>query len=146
MRYFAILLFSAYILMATLAAPLLHFGDEIRLHPSSDMAAMNMESRGTNSSALGMSDIISRCLRAAAFFTTAIPSSPLTLAILTVVLLLYGILARFMTDVHDLMKRWKFAEIGRIDWSTILYLAQRPFRKWLALLELSPNFIAASSG
>lgn len=145
MKFFIILLFSIYIAMATLAAPLLHFGNEIRVHESSDMA-MSMESHNDGFSTLSLSDFISRCLRAASFFTTAVPSSPLVLEILAVLLLLCGALLRCGQMMFDSPGMRQFLEVRRRDSETIRYFAQRLFREWLALFELSPNVIAASSG
>ena len=147
MKFFVVLLFSTYMIMATLAAPLLHFGNEqIRVHDSSENASMNTESRSMDSFGFNMNDTISRCLRAAAFFTTAVPSSLVAMAILAAIVLLCGIVLRFGAATYNLIGRWKFPEKRHAYFSLILYLAIRLFRKWLALLELSPNFIAASSG
>ncbi len=146
MKFLSILLLSVYIMLATLSAPMFHFGKTNAVHDLSKPAAM--DEHGASPMKADRGDMLSRCIQAATFFTTAIPS--LFIQILKTLLIVFVILGSvalgFGSNTQDLFGRWKLTAVGRSYCRTVLYLALRLFRKWHALLKLSQNFIATASG
>lgn len=146
MKLLAALIFLVYIVLATLSAPMLHFGTTITTHELSGSA--NMDAHNLNKIKDNMSDMASRCIQVATFFTTAIPSYFIQYAklILVFLVLVGSAVLGFGKITPNLIKRWKLAALNRSYCIAVLYLAIRLFRKWLTLLKLNPNFIAAASG
>lgn len=147
MKFLAIMLLSILIALWALCAQMSFMGSPTPT-PDLSLNQASMAAHGASLIISSMDDMAPHYLHVATFLTAAIPSNLMQISktILTLLVLFGSVALGFGILRLDIAGQWKLTALRRSFHKTVLYLAHRLFRKWHALLKLSPNFIATASG